>query len=147
MGAWNAMPTSLIGPVIGSPRRRICPDVGCAIPQARLMKVLLPQPLGPTSERNSASATEKVRSASAVSGFLRSEKYVLVRCSTSSRFSGIGLLQVEHLYVIRVEVAHFVPFRRCQRHHGVGQVFVGIDALEGELGFRALVHVFHDDVV
>jgi hypothetical protein len=57
LGAWKAMPLIFSGPVTGWPPMWIVPLLGIFRPVVSFMKVLLPQPLGPTMAMNSPSVT------------------------------------------------------------------------------------------
>src|SRR5258708_4488133 len=66
--SWNTTARSQPGPVISLPPTQISPRVGCSKPASRLSSVVLPQPEGPTSEKNSFCWTSKLPSCSASSG-------------------------------------------------------------------------------
>src|SRR5215475_445766 len=55
-------------PASGAPCTRTSPDDGASRPAATLSSVDLPQPVGPTTETNSPSATRRVAFATAVYG-------------------------------------------------------------------------------
>jgi hypothetical protein len=57
LGAWNAMPVIFSGPVTSWPLMITVPRLGRLSPVASFMKVLLPQPEGPTMAMNSPSPT------------------------------------------------------------------------------------------
>ena len=57
--SWNTTPRSGPGRVTGSPPTLIRPPVGASKPATMNRSVDLPQPLGPSTETNSPSATEK----------------------------------------------------------------------------------------
>jgi hypothetical protein len=57
LGAWKAMPLILSGPVTGCPSMWMVPRLGIFRPVVSFMKVLLPQPEGPTMAMNSPSPT------------------------------------------------------------------------------------------
>src|SRR5437763_6210141 len=52
---WNTMPMSAPGPLTARPAISIEPDVGANSPAISFSSVLLPQPLGPTTDKNSPS--------------------------------------------------------------------------------------------
>src|SRR5690349_8976929 len=66
--SWNTTARSQPGDVISSPSTRNSPRVGCSKPASRLRSVVLPQPLGPTIEKNSLRSTPKSTSCNARSG-------------------------------------------------------------------------------
>src|SRR5437868_2753273 len=80
--SWNTTARSHPGSVIGSPPTRSSPRDGCSKPARRLSNVVLPQPLGPTIEKNSLFSTQKVTSSSASSGSPCIEKCTLLTLST-----------------------------------------------------------------
>ena len=53
-------------PVSGAPKTRTLPVLGASRPAATLSSVLLPQPVGPTTARNSPAPTVSVTSLTAV---------------------------------------------------------------------------------
>src|SRR5207249_1300372 len=63
---WNTKPRLPPGPVSVLPSSRIVPEVAGSSPATMRRNVVLPQPLGPTTERNSprSTATSMLRSAS-----------------------------------------------------------------------------------
>ena len=65
VGLWKTMPTSRLGPSIGESLSQASPAVRGVRPPSTLSKVLLPQPLGPTTVRNSPAATDRSIEASA----------------------------------------------------------------------------------
>src|SRR6266536_3161274 len=80
--SWNTTARSHPGSVISSPPTRSPPRVGCSKPARRLRSVVLPQPLGPTIEKNSLCSTQNVTSSSASSGSPLIEKWTLLTFST-----------------------------------------------------------------
>ena len=56
-GLWKTMPTSVWGRVTGWPAIRISPDDGGSSPAIISIRVLLPQPDGPRTDRNSPAGT------------------------------------------------------------------------------------------
>jgi len=66
--AWKTMPTSRRGPVMGVPFINATPEVGSISPAMMRSRVVLPQPLGPTTVMNSPSAMRRSIGARAVIG-------------------------------------------------------------------------------
>src|SRR5580704_13328022 len=60
VAAWNTTETSSRGPWIGLPAMVALPPVGASSPARMRSSVVLPQPLGPTTEMNSPSATDRL---------------------------------------------------------------------------------------
>lgn len=63
---WKITPRSGPGPVTGFPSTSTSPEVGTASPAARLSRVLLPHPDGPTTVTNSSSPMSSDTSSRAV---------------------------------------------------------------------------------
>ncbi|CFP57268.1 Uncharacterised protein [Bordetella pertussis] len=68
VACWNTMPTSRRGPSMACPRSSATPAEGLSRPAATLSRVDLPQPEGPSMDRNSPSATVVLNPSSAVVG-------------------------------------------------------------------------------
>ena len=58
--SWNTTPRSMPWPVTGLPPMRISPAVGARKPAMMLSSVVLPQPDGPTRQRNSDCSMSKL---------------------------------------------------------------------------------------
>src|SRR5690242_5477436 len=80
--SWNTTARSQPGSLMSSPPTLSSPRVGCSKPARRLSSVVLPQPLGPTIEKNSLFSAQKVTSCRASSGSPLSEKWTLLTFST-----------------------------------------------------------------
>ena len=63
--SWNTTPRSAPGPRIAAPSSSKVPERGRKKPAIAAISVLLPQPLGPTTQRNSFSKTSRVSLSSA----------------------------------------------------------------------------------
>ena len=71
VASWKMMPISRRGFFTSVPASTIDPPVGCSSPAIIIKSVLLPQPLGPSSETNSPRATLIEADATACTGACR----------------------------------------------------------------------------
>ena len=62
---WNTTPRSRLAPVTGRPSIRICPDVGASKPASSFSTVVLPQPLGPSRQKNSLDSISTLKCSTA----------------------------------------------------------------------------------